>query len=301
MRVQRVRTTRRARLTTAAVSVALLAGLATGCGDTDKKDAKAAAPSASASQTPAADKPVQATPASFLEKAGKRGEQVKSFRMLGKGTVAGTAFEQTIDLHTEPMAMHMTMTGGTEGKVEIVLVDEAMYMGADGQYLKFDMKAMKDDPKFQDKLKGLGAKAGAAETQGTAGPGAQAGPLAGAKDLRIVGEETVDGVKTTRLSGKLSESDVLKAKEGESAADKANRDKLAAQIKQFGLSDLTMDVWIGEDGMTRQVKMVGRSEEGPVDVTMRFTDIDKAPAVKAPTGDKVLDLAAMMKEEGGGA
>jgi hypothetical protein len=153
------------------------------------------------------------SPAAAVAKAAKNTESITSFRYRMTGRVpAEGRVKAEASMRTKPtIAMSMKMTAldqGADGTAEIRLVDKAMYIGGgaaatkemDGtSWMKFDMSAMGDQ--------GLGKGAPGA-SRADQNPATESAFLTGAKDVKKVGTETVDGVETTRYSGVVTLADL---------------------------------------------------------------------------------------------
>ncbi|MFD3759400.1 LppX_LprAFG lipoprotein [Streptomyces sp. NPDC058622] len=276
----------------AALAAVLLVGGATACedGKSAKKDGATVPAPSQAAQTP-----VAVTPAAFLEKTRKKSEEITSLRYTMSGSTAGRAISGEASMRLKPaVAMSMTVASPeTPGKdVGIRLLDGVLYLGSEGKWMKFDLRAMAPDQ--AERLDALGAG------QQGENPGDKAGDLSAAKDLKTVGEETIDGQKTTHLTGTVS-LDQLK---GQSAATtteaKARQDRNLKMLEAQGIKELTMDIWIDESDQTRQFRTRGQGTSGPMDVTVKFLDVNKPVEITAPPADQVVDLAERAKEGGGG-
>ncbi|MFE6911320.1 LppX_LprAFG lipoprotein [Streptomyces erythrochromogenes] len=276
----------------AVLAALLLAGGATACekGDGAKKDTGASAPAK------AAEKPVEVTPAAYLEKTKKKSEEITSLRYSIAGEAAGQKITGEAAMRIKPtVAMSMTMDSPEKPgeKVDIRLIDGAMYMGAEGKWLKFDLKALA--PEQAKQLDSLGS------SQQGQNPADTADSLSAAKDLKTVGEETVDGQKTTHLSGTVS-VDELRARSAAAAPEaKERQEKNIAALEAQGIKTLTMDLWIDENDQAKQVRTRGAGTSGPMDITIKFLDVNKPVEVTAPPAEQVMDLAEMMKGVEGSA
>ncbi|MEU6311301.1 LppX_LprAFG lipoprotein [Streptomyces sp. NPDC047014] len=283
----------RKKTVSAVLAALLLAVGATACqsGDDAKKDKGAPAPAK------AAEKPAEVTPAAYLEKTKKKSEEISSLRYSIVGDVAGQKVTGEAAVRMKPtvaMSMRMDSPEKPGEKVEIRLLDSTMYLGAQSKWLKFDLKALAPDQAKQ--LDSLGA------AQQGQNPADTADSLGSAKDLTKVGEETVDGQKTTHLTGTVSVDELRSRNAAASSPEaKERQGKNLAALEAQGIKSLTMDIWIDENDQPKQVRTRGAGTSGPMDVTVKFLDINKPVEVAAPPAEQVIDLAEMMKEEGGGS
>ncbi|MFD3869739.1 LppX_LprAFG lipoprotein [Streptomyces sp. NPDC058623] len=276
----------------AALTAVLLVGGATAC--QDGKDAKkdgAAAPA----QSTAAQAPAVVAPAAFLEKTKKKSADITSLRYTMSGTAAGNAISGEAAMRLKPdVAMSMTMASPeTPGQnVGIRLLDGALYLGSEDKWMKFDLKSLA--PEEAKKLDALGGG------QQGENPGDKANDLSLAKDLKTVGEETIDGQKTTHLTGTVTLDQLKDPSAATTPEAKARQEKNLKMLEAQGIKELTMDIWIDEADQTKQVRTRGQGTEGPMDLTIKFHDVNKPVEVTAPPADKVVDLAEMMKGSTGG-
>ncbi|MFE9772376.1 DUF1396 domain-containing protein [Streptomyces sp. NPDC005931] len=240
------------------------------------------------------------TPAAAVAKAAKNADDITSFRytMTGKVPEDGRV-EAEASMRVKPdVAMSMKVSvpdQGPDGKVEIRLVDKAMYMGGgaemakemDGKsWMKFDLSAMGADKDLNE----LGAA-----SQAEQNPATESTFLTGAKDVKKVGTEKVDGVETTHYSGTLTLDDLRKSLKEKDAAAQKRAEKSIEQYEKMGVETLTMDMWIDGEDHTKQFRMRGDADKGPLDMTIKFLDVNKPVTVEAPPAADTVDLAEMMQ------
>lgn len=243
------------------------------------------------------------TPAAAVAKAAKSTEDITSFRYRMTGEVPEQGrIKATASMRTEPsVAMSMKMTAldqGADGTVEIRLVDKAMYMGGNAEmakemdgktWIKFDMSALGEE--------GLGEGSGVG--QADQNPATESTFLTGAEDVKKVGTETVDGVKTTHYSGTVTLDTLRDSFKDEDKATREKREKSVQQYEKMGIDKLTMDMWVDGDDHTKQFRMKGDATKGTLDMTITFLDYNKPVTVTAPPAKDTTDLAEMMKEAQG--
>ncbi|MBL3665364.1 DUF1396 domain-containing protein [Streptomyces sp. M2CJ-2] len=248
-----------------------------------------------------AEESPEMTPAAAVAKAAKNTEDITSFRYTMTGEVpAQGKIEAEASMRIKPdVAMSMQMTApdaGTQGKVEIRLVDKAMYIGGgaemakemDGKsWMKFDMAELGADAELNE----LGAP-GQAEQN----PAAESTFLTGAKDVKKVGTEKIDGVETTHYSGTVTLDDLRASLKDKDAKAAETGEKSIEQYEKMGVESLTMDMWVDGEDHTKQFRMRGDATQGPLDMTIKFLDVNKPVTVEAPPAEETADLAEMMKE-----
>ncbi|MFJ1648967.1 DUF1396 domain-containing protein [Streptomyces sp. NPDC088258] len=268
------------------------------CSSSDSADSAAASSSPSASSSS-----VEMSPVAAIKRAAGKNEKITSLsytmdgKVPGEGTVKGDAA-----MSMKPLAMRMKMTGmleGEEQEIEILLSSDGMYIGGaaaeaepemDGKrWLKFPMGSL-DEMAASGGENPLGGLSGQVDRN----PAAESGSLALADDLKKVGEETVDGVKTTHYTGSLPLSAMKAELKGLDAETKKQREKSLKAYEDMGIDKLTMDMWIDGDDLTKQFRTRATTESGPLDMKITFKDYNKPVEIKAPPASEVADLAEMM-------
>ncbi|MGW5210852.1 DUF1396 domain-containing protein [Streptomyces sp. NPDC004051] len=241
------------------------------------------------------------TPAAAVAKAAKTTEDITSFRYTMTGEVPEQGkIEIEASMRAKPdvaMSMQITAPGeGAQEKVEIRLVDKAMYIGGgaemakemDGKsWMKFDMAALGADAESNE----LGAP-----RQAEQDPATESTFLAGAKDVKKIGTEKIDGVETTRYSGTITLDDLRDSLKKKDAKAAEAGEKSLKKYEKMGAESLTMDIWVDGEDHTKQFRMRGETPQGPLDMTTKFLDVNKPVMIEAPPAEETADLAEMMKE-----
>ena len=243
------------------------------------------------------------TPAAAVAKAAKNADDITSlhYRMTGTYPEQGRIKAEASMRMKPTIAMSMKMTAldrGADGSMEMRLVDKAMYIGGNAEmakemdgkaWMKFDMSALSDGE--------LGAGAAGAG-QAEQNPAAESTFLTGAKNVKKVGTETVEGVKTTHYTGTVTLDTLRDAFKNEDKVTRDRREKSVQQYEKLGVDKLVMDMWIDGEDHTKQFRMKGDADKGPLDMTITFLDLNKPVNVTAPPAKDTVDLAQMMKELG---
>ncbi|WP_406182419.1 hypothetical protein [Streptomyces canus] len=272
------------------VSVALV----TGCGDDGASGAGSADRSASPQQP-------QSSPAQVVQATNKKTTQAKTARIKLATTVAAGSDSETITgsgvLNLQDGTSRMRLGQGGQ-QLEQRIVNRVLYQkppAASGQlpegksWMKVDLQRLN-------------------RSQGTGGP-AMSDPAnsfaytksLSEKDVRKVGEETVNGVSTTHYRVDL---DLSKLAEGDSAQER----KLRAQLGD----DVPVDLWIDEDGLTRrqQIRMTVKdtAQTGGTDasarpaqakVVMDFSGFGTEVDVAAPPSADTVDVTDKVSQQSG--
>ncbi|WP_030233944.1 MULTISPECIES: hypothetical protein [unclassified Streptomyces] len=241
------------------------------------------------------------TPAAAVAKAAKNTEDITSIRYRMNGTVPESGkVEAEASMRLKPtiaMSMKVKASGqaATAGESEIRLVDKAMYIGGGADMAKeMDGKSwMKFDLSGSEAGKDLGRMG--STSQAEKNPAAESTFLTGAKDVKKVGSEKVDGVETTHYTGTVTLKDLRASLKDEKAATREQREKSIEQYEKLGADKLTMDMWVDGEDHTKRFRMKGDTDKGPLDMTITFVDYNKPVTIEAPPAKDVADLADMFK------
>ncbi|MCC3766230.1 DUF1396 domain-containing protein [Streptomyces sp. UNOC14_S4] len=280
----------------ALLSVALLCGTAACSGGGESK----AGPAAKGSASQAPQKAADATAAAAVKRAARKSEEITSLsysmsgKMPGTGDVDGTA---AIRMNPQAMQMKMKIKGATaegSGQMEMRVVDGALYMrgsdetmGGDAKWIKFDMGAMQ--------------AAGGADGKGKVGsqpsnPADEASGMGSAKDVTKVGEETIDGVKTTHYTGTVTLGQLRQELQSKPADVRERQEKNLAEYEKMGADKIQIDMWVDGEDHGKQVRTRSATRKGQLDMTMKFLDVNKPVTVETPPASEVTDLAELAKK-----
>jgi len=125
-------------------------------------------------------------------------------------------------------------------------------------------------------------------------PGQQTKTFTASKDARKVGEETIDGTKTTHYTGAITVKDAL------DTLDAQTRAKLQQVYTEAGTQKINFDVWVDGKEQARKltVKMASPSgETGTLSVV--YSGFGKTVNVTAPPADQVGDVTGFQGLLGG--
>ncbi|MFG2526670.1 hypothetical protein [Streptomyces sp. NPDC048516] len=242
---------------------------------------------------------INATPVAAVQKAVDKGTGLNSVsyrlsgRVPGQGTVDGKV---SFSMRPRAIDMRMKASGGKEeGEFSVRLVGDAVYLGGGGKataalggkhWIKFAMKG-----------KGAGPLGGM-QQQADQDPAAQASLLSQSDDVKKVGEETVDGVRTSHYAGVVEVADLLDKQGAKSGLDAERRKKVIEQYQQLGVSKLTLDMWVGPGDRTVKFRERAQTAQGPLDVAIRFFGVNKPVTVQVPPAADTVDLEQKLKEAG---
>jgi len=226
-----------------------------------------------------------------LDRSATRSAEVESFNadltVDGSGSVKGTGSfrmkpSPAFSVNLEQLSFG-GMTVGTGG-TRVVPLDETVYvqnaqlsqfLGSGKPWMKITLgqaaSAVGFDP--QDLLKQVDQ----------ADPGKLTRIISSSTDVKEVGTEQIDGVKTTHYQGTV---DVKKA-----MTDYDPELRKTAEQLSNGSEKLGFDVWVDGEQLPRKViTKVTTSEAKQFNVTVVFRDYGKPVTVAAPPADQVGDI-----------
>ncbi|WP_371569965.1 hypothetical protein [Streptomyces canus] len=226
----------------------------------------------------------------MVQATNKKTAQAKTARIKPATTVAAGGNSETttgsgvLDLHDGTSRMRLGQGGQ---QLEQRIVNQVLYQkppAASGQ-LPEGKSWMKVDLQRLNRSQG----AGGPTMSDPANSFAYTKSLS-EKDVRKVGEETVNGVSTTHYRVDL---DLSKPAEGDSAQER----KLRAQLGD----DVPVDLWIDEDGLTRrqQIRMIVKdtaqtggtgARQAQAKVVMDFSGFATDVEVAAPPAADTVDM-----------
>ncbi|MAY94940.1 hypothetical protein [uncultured Nocardioides sp.] len=180
------------------------------------------------------------------------------------------------DYTSDPVSMRMEMSGmGGTGDMEIIVVDNAMYMKLaviSDKFLKLDL----DDP---DNPVG-------GSFTGQLDPRAQAEVMEqGLQTATYVGQEEVQGETLDHYTAVVDSTAMLEQMEG--AAD------VAGQLPET----ITYELWLTDEGLFRQMEIDMGAVAG--EMQMRFVDWGTDVDIEAPPASEVTDMSDMAGMMGG--
>lgn len=111
--------------------------------------------------------------------------------------------------------------------------------------------------------------------------------------MKRVGEETIDGVRTTHYRGTITVPQMRESLKDEDAATRERREKNLKEYEKMGVDRLSMDMWIDRDGHTKRFRMRGEGDKGLLDMTITFSGLHEPVTVKAPPANQTMDLAGL--------
>jgi hypothetical protein len=108
--------------------------------------------------------------------------------------------------------------------------------------------------------------------------------LTRAADLKLVGVETVAGVRTRHLAGTVSLDEVFAAMP---ASEQAAVATLRDTMDQLGVADLQIQLWVNQDYIPVKLVQTYRTSLGPARTTMYLTHLNVRTSISAPPRSQV--------------
>ena len=227
--------------------------------------------------------------------AAKQAKQVNSFAStltekmsgLASGTLSGTMQIRTrpsllaeVDMSTFSIAGH-SLPGG----MQEILTNRAIYMKM--ALLSQQLHKPWAEIPFAALQRGTGVNLGQLIQQVQSNnPLVQTQMLASAKNVRAVGTQTIDGVKTTRYTGSYTPS------AGLAKLPAGLRAEAGKGLKALGIRTVDFTVWIDAQHQTRKVIVSENGSAERITVTMQVTGINQPVSVTVPAASQVATIPA---------
>ncbi|WP_262057781.1 hypothetical protein [Streptomyces sp. STR69] len=274
-----------------AFAVVLLGGGAVGCGDHSAKEGSA-----------------ELTPTAAVAKAVDKAEDITSlhYRVTGtvpeRGRITAEASMKTEKTKPTAMTMKMTVAGArAKGGLDIRFVGKTIYLGGSGvDTSKWGNKSwLKAEPAVWGRGAADNNSYGVLPGSMEGSPVVQSTIMAGSKNVRRIGAESVDGTKAVHYRGTVTTRDLRAAQSA--AKGKASWQRRTDSIDQFVAlrvdGTLTMDMWVDGDDQPKQFRVRGKTyptqndtDGSTLDLTVTFLDINQKVTVKTPPADDTAEL-----------
>ncbi|MFH8789698.1 hypothetical protein [Streptomyces roseoverticillatus] len=294
------------RLSVSVTAVALLAGVAA-CGGGEKGDKAASGASAKSEKQPAAGVSAEVINAAFKKtQAAKSARFEMTMKLPGLGDQPLTLRSSGV-MGWDPTVVDQRMTGlpgkdGASGETRSLTIGTATYtdMGAEGaakndgkRWMKLDLAAMAKESGGDSK--GLQQLLGGGQGQ-SQDPAKQMALLKASPNVKLVGEETVDGKKAQHYKGTLSADEAVKSNKSLEGLSEKDRQELLDTIKQAGITQYDMDVWLDSGDLPVKLVMNMDSGKGRMEISETLTDYGTPVDVQAPPADQTVDLLEKLKK-----
>jgi LppX_LprAFG lipoprotein len=257
----------------------------------------------SSAQAPTGTEPSSTAPSSSAQQAvleaGAKTQAEQSARISFSGTMSGGPATGTMtgEGAFSGRQGHMTMDlsdlagGGVAGNVEMIFdgllfymkFPEAIAQGMPGgkEWVKFDLAKLGEQEGFD--LQQMMQLSGTDPSQSL--------DLlrAAGTDFQEVGEEDVRGVATTHYEGTVDLEKVA-----EQVPEEA-RESYRRLMQLSGQSEIPVEVWIDEEGLTRRIRYEQKLADGTtMDLTQEYFDFGTEVDVEPPPESEVLDITDLM-------
>jgi outer membrane lipoprotein-sorting protein len=242
---------------------------------------------------------VQLTAAQVLEKASQKTGQVDTYKAdftMNVGTQQGAMNMHALGQFRLKPTLAFTMNvdkmsmGGQSmpvGAIQVVYVDKVVYMkspqlsqATGGKpWLKLDLGRQAQQSGFNlDALMNQSQQVNPAE---------QTKMLTASKDVRKVGEETINGVKTTHYTGSITVAEAM------GKLDAKTRQQLQKVYQQVGAKKIFFDLWADGQQLPRKLTTKIDIPQGNTSNTIIYEDYGSPVHVSAPPADQVGDFRGL--------
>ena len=242
---------------------------------------------------------VQLTAAQVLEKASQKTSQVDSYKAditMNVGTPQGAMnMHSMAQVRIKPsMAFNMTvdkMTMGGQslplGAMQLLYLDKVIYLkSAQLSQATGGKTWLKIDLTDQARQAGFDLDTLLNQSQ-QANPAEQTKMLTASKDVREVGEETINGVKTTHYTGSMTVEEAL------AKLDAKTRAELGKAYREMGGTKIKFDLWADDQQLPRKLTTKVPTAEGTMTMTMVYLDYGKPVNVNPPPAEQVGDFKGL--------
>lgn len=255
-----------------------------------------------------AGKNIKLTAAQVLGKAAEKTGDINSFKADMSMQMSGTSegdmtMDGTMQYRTKPDIAYsmnfqnMTVAGKSMGGMEQRLVGGAMYIKMP---MLSQLPGGSSKPWIKVSLDELSKKSGMnldqmLQQSRQMDPVQNTKMLTASKDAREVGEETVNGVKTTHYTGTYRMEDAIAKLPPEQ--QEAYRKTLA----QVGMQNMHFDLWVDGQQLPRQMIMkTAQGAQGAMTVTTSYREFGKPVQIDEPPASQVTDFGELMGRLGTG-
>jgi hypothetical protein len=219
-----------------------------------------------------------------LQKTVESADKAESVTLTMQGTMAGEklSMQGTVDLR-DPVKAEMKASDTDGSSTTIRMIGTAIYVEIPEEdradtggkrWMKIDVSAAAGQ-QGQDYSRQLDE----------VDPVRQVKTLLGMEGTTVVGEETVNGVKTVRYTNTSPVAAYLGQLDAEAreSAEKAMAEQNVTEVK--------LDLWVDEQYQPRRAHMVMGAAG---DLTVDYTDYNKPVTIEAPPAAETTDLAEML-------
>jgi outer membrane lipoprotein-sorting protein len=249
---------------------------------------------------------LQLTAAQVLEKASQKTGQVDTYKAdftMNVGTQQGALNMHALgQFRLKPsLAFRMNVDkmgmGGQSmpiGAIQVVYLDKVIYMkSAQLSQATGGKPWLKLDVGRQAQQSGLNLDALMNQSQ-QVNPAEQTKMLTASKDVKKVGEETINGVKTTHYTGSITVAEAM------AKLDAKTRQQLQKVYQQVGAKKIFFDLWADGQQLPRKLTTKIAIPQGNTSNTIIYEDYGSPVNVSAPPADQVGDFRGLSTGRGPG-
>ncbi|MEU8340464.1 hypothetical protein SAMN05443665_1002237 [Actinomadura meyerae] len=256
-----------------------------------------------------AGKNIKLTAAQVLGKAAEKTGDVDSFKadlsMQTTGSADGDmTMSGTMQYRTKPeIAYSMNFTDMTVGGKSMGGMEQRLLNG--NMYMKMPMLSQlgggSSKPWIKLSLSELSEKSGMnidqmLQQSRQMDPVQNTKMLTASKDAREVGQETVDGVKTTHYTGTYRMEDAIATLPAD------QQEAYRKTLGQVGMQNMHFDLWVDGQQLPRKMTMKGsQGSDGELTVTTQYREFGKPVQIEEPPASEVTDFGELMNQLGTGA
>ncbi|MCW2913684.1 MAG: hypothetical protein JWN52_1752 [Actinomycetia bacterium] len=249
---------------------------------------------------------IRLTAAEVLLKTSQKSGQVNSFAAdvtvsgNSQGTTGGTHFTAQVRLRPD-VALTGTVdklsVGGftLNSSIPVVYLNNTLYGKVPQQFASFvsGKQWAKIDLGQAQKRAGVSFDSLIQHAE-LVDPGQQTKTFTASKDARKVGEETIDGAKTTHYTGAITVKDAL------DTLDAQTRTKLQKVYTSVGAQKINFDVWVdGQEQARKLTVKLATSAGETTTLSIVYSNFGKAVSASAPPADQVGNITGFQGMFGG--
>jgi hypothetical protein len=242
---------------------------------------------------------VQLTAAQVLEKASQKTGQVDTYKAdftMNVGTQQGALNMHALGQFRLKPSLAFTMNvdkmgmGGQSmpiGAIQVVYLDKVIYMkSAQLSQATGGKPWLKMDLGRQAQQSGFNLDALMNQSQ-QVNPAEQTKMLTASKDAKKVGEESINGVKTTHYTGSITVAEAM------NKLDAKTRQQLQKVYQQVGATKIFFDLWADGQQLPRKLTTKIAIPQGSTSNTIIYEDYGSPVNVSAPPADQVGDFRGL--------
>lgn len=293
-------------LAAVAAVAALTAGLAA-CGPDESAGgkAKAAASAAPAAISRLAQPPAAVTPAAFLQQVGDKSSAQKSAKAIEviktqTGQITSQGAMSWANGLTGSMTMQLpsAVAGklGTNGAADVVYQADAMYVNMHMPQSMLSQMGGKHWFRYSyDDLAKVMGPAGDSLKDGlkNADPVATVRAAIASGKVTEVGKESLNGAQVTHYAADLT----LAQMSGQGTSLTQDQiDAVRQQLKSQGITSAHYDVWVDGQGLLVKQETKSQSANGPIDVTVSYSDYGTQVTATPPPAGDTMDAAQLLAQ-----